>query len=56
MAVKTLRAALDVAGELLENEQFKIDPKDFFTDDGRDTALLPAERMGTGRGDRHGNH
>src|SRR3712207_1434353 len=31
MAVKTLRAALDVAEEVLENEQFRIDPKDFFS-------------------------
>lgn len=31
MAVKTLRAAVNVANEVLENDQFKIDPKDFFS-------------------------
>ena len=31
MALKTLRKAVDVASEVLEENEFKIDPKDFFS-------------------------
>jgi len=31
MALKTIKAAVDVASEVLEDEEFKIDPRDFFS-------------------------
>lgn len=35
MALKTIKAAVDVASEVLENDEFKIDPRDFFSADER---------------------